>query len=65
MIVGHELIHRKEFLNKIFGTWLFTKVLYSHWYDEHTKGYHENIGTPLNSASALREEIFFHFFIRS
>lgn len=33
---GHELLHKREMINKISGTWAYTKFMYSHFLDEHT-----------------------------
>jgi hypothetical protein len=34
-IAGHELLHKREWYNKIVGTWSYTKFFYSHFFDEH------------------------------
>ena len=64
-IVGHELLHKREWINKIFGTWAYTKFLYSHFLDEHTLGHHKYLGTPEDPATALKGETIFHFVFRS
>ena len=45
---GHELVHNKEWYNKVIGNLSYTQFLYSHFWDEHTKGHHKNIATPLD-----------------
>jgi alkane 1-monooxygenase len=64
-IVGHELLHKKELMNKISGTWAYTKFLYSHFLDEHIKGHHKYLGTDEDPATADKNETFYHFLIKS
>jgi alkane 1-monooxygenase len=57
--VAHELIHRKETVHKIFGTFQFFKVCSSHILIEHVKGHHKLIGTTEDFATArLNENIY-------
>ena len=64
-LAGHELIHRREAYNKVFGTFTFTKVFYSHFLLEHNSGHHRNVATPEDSATARVGEDFYSFTIRS
>lgn len=64
-LAGHELIHRKESLNKALGMFTFTKVMYSHFLLEHNSGHHRNVATPEDSATARKGENFYKFTIRS
>ena len=64
-LAGHELIHRREPLNKAIGMFTFTKVLYSHFLLEHNSGHHRNVATPEDSATAREGENFYSFTIRS
>jgi hypothetical protein len=32
---GHELLHKREWYNKVIGTLPFTKFFYTHFFDEH------------------------------
>jgi alkane 1-monooxygenase len=64
-IVGHELLHKKELVNKIAGTWAYTKFLYSHFLDEHIKGHHKYLGTDEDPATADKNETFYHFIFKS
>jgi hypothetical protein len=34
-IGGHELLHKRETINKLAGTWTYTKFMCSHFLDEH------------------------------
>lgn len=52
IINGHELLHKKEWYNKLIGTWPYTKFMYSHFLDEHIKGHHRAVSTPEDPATA-------------
>jgi len=65
IIGGHELIHKKETYNKVIGTFTFTKFLYTHFLDDHIKGHHKHVGTPLDPVTARKDETFYAFFFRS
>jgi len=47
-LAGHELVHHKEWYNKLVGNIPYTEAFYSHFWDEHTKGHHKDIATPLD-----------------
>ena len=64
-LAGHELIHKKDPMNKMLGMFTFSKMLYSHFLLEHSNGHHRNIATPQDSATARRNENFYSFAIRS
>ena len=51
-LAGHELIHKREPINKALGMWTYTKILYSHFYLEHGSGHHRHVATELDPASA-------------
>jgi len=55
-VVGHELLHKKEAYNKVIGTWAYTKLMYSHFFDEHIKGHHKTLGTPEDPATSRKNE---------
>ena len=62
---GHELIHKREFYNKMIGTWAYSKFMYSHFNDEHIKGHHKYLGTVDDAATARKYETVFEFILRS
>jgi alkane 1-monooxygenase len=64
-IVGHELLHKKEPINKIMGTWAYTKFFYSHFLEEHIQGHHKDIATPEDPATARKNESVYAFIPRS
>lgn len=65
MVVGHELMHRRQLVHKVFGTLAYSKVLYSHFFIEHVKGHHKNIATPLDPASSKIGENLYSFVFKS
>lgn len=64
-LAGHELIHRKEPINKFLGMMTYTKMLYSHFLLEHSNGHHRFVATPDDCASARINEPFYSFMFRS
>jgi alkane 1-monooxygenase len=65
MVIGHELLHRRQLVHKIFGTLAYSKVLYSHFFIEHIKGHHKHVATPLDPATSELGEHLYEFFPRS
>jgi len=65
LIGGHELLHKKEPINKFLGTWPYTKFFYSHFLDEHVHGHHRHIATFEDPATARLNESIYHFIPRS
>jgi alkane 1-monooxygenase len=64
-VVGHELLHKKERINKVLGTWAYTKFMYSHFLDEHIYGHHKLVATPEDPATARLNESLYEFIPRS
>lgn len=64
-LAGHELIHKKDPINKMLGMLTYSKILYSHFLLEHSNGHHRNIATPEDSATAMKNENFYTFAVRS
>jgi alkane 1-monooxygenase len=62
-VVGHELLHRKETVNKIVGTFGLTKFFYTHFFDEHLKGHHKTLGTVHDPATARKGQNIYSFII--
>ena len=59
-IVGHELVHYKEWYNKFMGTWPYTLNLYSHFGDEHVQGHHKYIATDEDPVSGgLNDSVYY------
>lgn len=51
-LAGHELIHHKDWFHKVAGTIPYIQFSYTHFWEEHTKGHHKNIGTPMDPVCA-------------
>ena len=64
-IGGHELIHRKETIHKIFGAWSYLKMLYGHFSIEHLRGHHINVSTHSDPATSRENESLYWFILRS
>jgi len=64
-LAGHELIHKKEAINKFFGTYQFARILYGHFLMEHISGHHKHLATLEDPATALVGDSLYSFAIRS
>ena len=64
-VVGHELFHRRETVHKVFGTLMYSKMLYSHFFIEHTKGHHKHVATPNDPATSKLNESLPEFLIKT
>ena len=64
-LAGHELIHKRDPLNKSLGMFTFSKILYSHFLLEHSNGHHRHVATVEDPATAIQGESFYYFAIRS
>jgi alkane 1-monooxygenase len=65
VVIGHELMHHREFHNKIFGTLPATKFMYSQLIDEHLKGHHKTVATMVDPATSRKNETLYAFCLRS
>ena len=63
--VAHELGHRKSGFAKNISKSLLLYSLYMHFFIEHNKGHHKNVGTPLDPASAKYNQSLYSFWIQS
>lgn len=63
--VAHELGHRSDFISKIGAKLLLIPSLYTHFTIEHNRGHHKYVATPLDPASARKNEVVYSFWIRS
>jgi len=64
-IVGHELVHKREWYNKLLGTFSYTKFMYSHFLQEHIHGHHKDVATPNDPCSADYGESVYQFIPKS
>ena len=65
IIVAHELIHRREKLERVLGGILLSTVSYATFKVEHTRGHHVTVSTPEDASSARYGQSFYHFLPRA
>ncbi|MBX7051892.1 MAG: alkane 1-monooxygenase [Flavobacteriales bacterium] len=63
--IAHELGHRNKGYEKLMAKALLSTSLYMHFYIEHNRGHHRNVGTPEDPASARKGEMIYAFYFRS
>lgn len=63
--VAHELIHKKEQIEKFLGKMLLCSVCYGHFYIEHIWGHHRHLASSKDSATAKIGETIYQFIPRS
>ena len=63
--VGHELGHRLNRIDQFFGELLLLTSLNTHFLPYHNGGHHFNVATPMDSATARKNEPLYIFWIRS
>jgi len=64
LLVGHELGHKPDRLNRIFGILANNVVGYAHFRIEHNRGHHTWVATPEDPASARFGESIYAFAAR-
>ena len=62
---AHELIHRREKQMRGLGVGLLILSNFSHYAIEHVFGHHKNVATPLDPASARKNEWIYTYHLRS
>ena len=61
--VAHELIHRRNDIDKTLGQILLLSIFYPHFYIEHLFGHHKNIGKyEDNGTSRINESIYAYWY---
>jgi alkane 1-monooxygenase len=63
--IAHELGHRNTVHEKILAKTMLCSSLYLHFYVEHNRGHHRNVGTPEDAASAKLGESIYSFWLRT
>ena len=63
--VAHELGHRMDKFNQFLSKVMLTTSLYNHFFVEHNRGHHRNVGTHEDAATARRGEMLYTFWIRA
>lgn len=65
IVLGHELVHRKNRFQFLLGRVLLTFVCYEHFATEHVRGHHPRLGTAVDPATARYGEKFSDFIRRT
>lgn len=65
IVLGHELVHRKNRAEFFLGRLLLAFVCYEHFATEHVRGHHPRLGTRVDPATARFGETFREFFLRT
>ena len=63
--VGHELGHRLNKFDHLFGDLLMLTSLENHFVPYHNRGHHNNVGTAKDPATARMSEPLYFFWFRS
>lgn len=63
--VAHELVHRKERLDRALAEVLMTSTSYTWFCVEHVLGHHRNVATPLDPATSRLGESVYAFLPRT
>ncbi|MFZ4786150.1 MAG: alkane 1-monooxygenase [Flavobacteriales bacterium] len=63
--VAHELGHRPDRFNQTLSKIMLATTGYIHFFIEHNKGHHRNVGTPEDAATARKNESLYRFWLRS
>lgn len=65
LTTAHEIIHRRQKIWKWLGILQLMMVGYGHFFIEHRKGHHVNVGTKNDPATARKGESFYFFLLRT
>nr|WP_299420732.1 alkane 1-monooxygenase [uncultured Emticicia sp.] len=63
--VAHELGHRKSALARLHARAALISVCYMHFFVEHNRGHHTHVATPLDPATARKNQTVFAFWKQS
>ncbi len=63
--VAHELGHKKSLIERFYSQVLLMTVGYMHFYIEHNRGHHVMVATKEDPATALKNEGFYAFWLKS
>ncbi len=65
IITAHELIHRRGRFQQLLGRAILASVLQEHFYTEHLRGHHVNVGLEDDAATAHFGEAYSDFYKRT
>jgi len=58
---AHELVHRKSLPDRTWGLLTLTLVHFTHFSICHIRGHHKNVATPLDPATARRDQSIYSY----
>ncbi len=62
---AHEMVHRREKFVRALGVYNLALVNFAHWGLEHVFGHHKYVATPLDTATARKDEALYPFWFRN
>lgn len=62
---AHELGHRNNKYETFMAKALLLTSLYMHFFIDHNRGHHKNVGTPLDPSTAKRGQSVFRYYLQS
>jgi len=65
IVVAHELMHRPQAGKQLLSRFIMGSVFYEHFFTEHIRGHHVNIGKHEDGATARYGETFKEFWLRT
>ena len=65
IVVAHELVHRNQRVQRLFGGVLLSFACYASFKIEHVHGHHRDVGTDQDASSAVRGQNIYSFLIRA
>ncbi len=63
--VAHELGHRTKSWERLLAKVMLCTSLYMHFFIEHNRGHHRNVGTMEDPATARKNEIIYFYWLRT
>ncbi|MFO0362550.1 MAG: alkane 1-monooxygenase [Flavobacteriales bacterium] len=63
--VAHELGHRTTKFEQVLARIMLCTSFYMHFFIEHNRGHHRNVGTPDDGATARKGEMVYTFWLRT
>jgi len=64
-LAGHDLIHKRSWLDRALGIAIYATSSYGHFYSSHLGGHHVNVGLHADWGTARRGETFYGFLYRA
>ena len=59
--ISHELMHKSNAVDQLFGMITLSKNLYMHFFIEHVQGHHKHVATPHDPATSKLNQTYYEF----